>query len=384
MPHVVGVASPYDAADGSLLHFWRDGVERIAAVSLNPSSGWAVVVEQDAAVAFAAGPWATWESAPAGRRAITLYARRARAAEVDADSLIGANRDALEWLEEYFGIPYPFAKLDMLLAPAFPFGGMEHPGAIFYNESRFVFREPPTWSDRLGRDATIYHEVAHQWFGDLVTMRWFDDLWLKEGFSTYVAARMQDELDPGSEAWKTFYLRNKPLAYATDQTSGTTPVWQELPNLDLAKSNYGPIVYNKAPAILKQLNHLVGEEAFRAGLGDLLREHAYANMTWRDLLWMLWAVTCGFVISLLVVLLLLAVVTIPIWWYGVGPLMRARAWVDRLDAELAAGHPVNADVFRQRSREWRQQQADYASLEARNHSLSQALDRARSALQPAA
>jgi aminopeptidase N len=95
---------------------------------------------------------------------------------------------------------------------------------------------------------------------------------------------MQDELDPESEAWKTFYLRNKPLAYATDQTAGTTPVWQELPNLDLAKSNYGPIVYNKAPAILKQLNFMVGDSAFRAGLTLFLRRHAYANATWRDLL----------------------------------------------------------------------------------------------------
>ena len=179
---------------------------------------------------------------------------------------------------------FPFGKFDMLLAPAFPFGGMEHVGAIFYNESRFVFREPPTLTQRLGRNATIYHEVAHQWFGDLVTMRWFDDLWLKEGFATYMAAKMQADLAPGTGAWKTFYLRNKPLAYAIDQTTGTTPVWQELENLDLAKSNYGPIVYNKAPSILKQLNYLVGEEAFREGLRLFLRRHAYANATWEDLL----------------------------------------------------------------------------------------------------
>ncbi|HEX2209325.1 MAG TPA: M1 family aminopeptidase [Longimicrobium sp.] len=235
--------------------------------------------------AFAAGPWRTWTDRPAGDDLpITLYARFSRAAEVDADTLLAANRRAVRWLERYFGVDYPFTKFEMLLAPAFPFGGMEHVGAIFYNENQFIFREAPTLGQQIGRKATIYHEVAHQWFGDLVTMEWFDDLWLKEGFSTYVAARMQDELDPGSEAWKTFYLRNKPLAYATDQTRGTTPVWQELPNLDLAKSNYGPIVYNKAPAILKQLNFMVGDSAFRAGLTLFLRRHAYANATWRDLL----------------------------------------------------------------------------------------------------
>jgi aminopeptidase N len=233
--------------------------------------------------AFAAGPWRTWTSEADGFP-VTLYARASRAAEVDADSLIDLNRRAVRWLERYFGVPYPFAKLDVVIAPAFPFGGMEHVGAIFYNENQFVFREPPTLGQQIGRRQTIYHEVAHQWFGDLVTMAWFDDLWLKEGFSTYLAARMQAELDPESEAWKTFHLRNKPLAYGVDATSGTTPVWQELPNLDLAKSNYGPIVYNKAPAILKQLDFLVGEEAFRAGVTLFLRRHAFGNATWRDLL----------------------------------------------------------------------------------------------------
>ncbi|MFI5243391.1 MAG: M1 family aminopeptidase, partial [Gemmatimonadales bacterium] len=136
----------------------------------------------------------------------------------------------------------------------------------------------------LGREATIYHEVSHQWFGDLVTMQWFDDLWLKEGFATYIAAVMQDDLSPGANAWRTFYLRNKPVAYATDASRGTTPVWQSLANLDQAKSNYGAIVYNKAPGILKQLNYLVGDTTFKRGLRTYLRAHAYGNATWRDLL----------------------------------------------------------------------------------------------------
>lgn len=234
-------------------------------------------------IAFAAGPWVEVQ-ARGSRKPITLYARKSRLADIDADSIILANDRAATWLEEYFATPFPFQKLDVVLAPAFPFGGMEHPGAIFYSEERFVFRERPTLPQRLGRTATIYHEVAHQWFGDLVTMEWFDDLWLKEGFSTYMAARMQDALDPTSEAWKSFYLRNKPAAYAVDATEGTTPVWQRLANLDQAKSNYGAIVYNKAPSILKQLNYLVGDDAFREGLQLFLRRHRYANATWRDLL----------------------------------------------------------------------------------------------------
>ncbi|MDB4906681.1 MAG: hypothetical protein JWO05_1465 [Gemmatimonadetes bacterium] len=234
-------------------------------------------------VAFAAGPWAT-ETRVIDGRGITMWVRASRAKEAEADSLIGMNGRALTWLEEYTAHRYAFGKYDFLLAPAFPFGGMEHPGAVFYNEDRFIFREKPTTSQLLGREATIFHEVSHQWFGDLVTMRWFDDLWLKEGFATYMAAVMQSQIDPAANAWKTFFLGNKPVAYATDASRGTTPVWQELANLDQAKSNYGPIVYQKAPSILKQLNYLVGDTAFRDGLRAYVKAHAYGNATWRDLL----------------------------------------------------------------------------------------------------
>ncbi|MEO6445516.1 MAG: M1 family aminopeptidase [Gemmatimonadaceae bacterium] len=234
-------------------------------------------------MAFAAGPWAEF-TAKGTKRPITLYARQSRRQDVEADSIILANDRAVTWLERYFGSRFPFQKFDIVLAPSFPFGGMEHPGAIFYNEESFVYRERPTLPQRLGRTATIFHEVAHQWFGDFVTMQWFDDLWLKEGFATYMAAKMQDSLQPSAGAWKTFYLRNKPAAYAVDVTEGTTPVWQKLGNLDQAKSNYGAMVYNKAPGVIKQLEYLVGEEQFRRGIGAFLKAHAYGNATWRDLL----------------------------------------------------------------------------------------------------
>ena len=234
-------------------------------------------------IAFAAGPWQRTTSVANGR-SISVYVRRSRAKEVDADTLLALTQRAIGWMEQYFGRPYPFEKFDLLLAPAFPFGGMEHPGVVMFNEDRFIFRERPTLPRRLGRFSTILHEVAHQWFGDLVTMRWFDDLWLKEGFATYMAAKALADLEPSSDAWKTFYQSNKPAAYRVDQTTGTTPLWQELGNLDQAKSAYGAIVYNKAPSVLKQLNYLVGEQAFQAGVRQFLSDHAYANATWRDLL----------------------------------------------------------------------------------------------------
>jgi aminopeptidase N len=234
-------------------------------------------------IAFAAGPW-TRASSTRTHRTINVYVRRSRAAEADLDTLLALNHRALEWMERYFGRPYPFEKFDFVLAPAFPFGGMEHPGAVFYNEDRFIFRERPTLPQRLNRFATILHEVAHQWFGDLVTMRWFDDLWLKEGFATFMASKALADIDPGADAWKTFYLSNKPPAYAVDQTAGTRPLWQELANLDQAKSNYGAIVYNKAPSVLKQLDYLVGDSAFQVGVQRFLNQHAYGNATWQDLL----------------------------------------------------------------------------------------------------
>jgi aminopeptidase N len=234
-------------------------------------------------IAFAAGPWQKTTSVMNGR-SISVFIRKSRAREADPDTLLALTHRAIGWMERYFGRPYPFEKFDFILAPAFPFGGMEHPGVVMFNEDRFIFRERPTLSRRLGRFSTILHEVAHQWFGDLVTMRWFDDLWLKEGFATYMAAKALADLEPASDAWKTFYQSNKPAAYGVDQTTGTTPLWQELGNLDQAKSAYGAIVYNKAPSVLKQLNYLVGEAAFQAGVRQFLDDHAYGNATWQDLL----------------------------------------------------------------------------------------------------
>ena len=230
--------------------------------------------------AFAAGPWHEFTGGP---RNTHLWVRASRSKEVEVDSLQAQVASAIESLQKYFAVPYPFQQFQYMLSPAFPFGGMEHPGVTMFNEESFIYREPPTLNQRLGRRATIYHEVAHHWFGDDVTMRWFDDLWLKEGFATYMAAKMQD-IEGLPNPWMSFYLRNKPAAYDVDQTSGTTPVWQQLANLDQAKSNYGAIVYNKAPGILKQLNYLVGDSAFRAGLHDFLVTHAYGNATWQDLL----------------------------------------------------------------------------------------------------
>ena len=116
----------------------------------------------------------------------------------------------------------------------------------------------------MRRSTLIYHEVSHQWFGNLVTMDWFDDLWLKEGFATFIGYSIFNDLEPDKKAWLRFHQRVKPSAYRVDATEGTTPVFQELGNLNDAKSNYGAIVYNKAPAVLKSLEARLGATKFRA------------------------------------------------------------------------------------------------------------------------
>jgi aminopeptidase N len=171
----------------------------------------------------------------------------------------------------------------MVMLPGFAYGGMEHAGATFLREESILFRQAPTHSDRLNRDILLLHELTHQWFGDLVTMRWFDDLWLKEGFAQYMAYHALDSLKPNEHVWKRFYQAIKPAAYAIDATQGTTPIYQNIPNLKDAKSAYGAIVYSKAPGVMKQLAYVLGEDKFRDGLRLYLKDHAYANAEWADL-----------------------------------------------------------------------------------------------------
>ena len=161
---------------------------------------------------------------------------------------------------------------------------MEHAGATFLRESSIIFPQEPTQNDRVSRAILIFHEAAHQWFGDTVTMKWFDDLWLKEGFANFAAYKALEKIMPEANAWKVFYERIKQGAYATDSTKGTTAIYQPIANLSAAKSAYGNIVYNKAPAFLRQAEFYLGEEKFQNGVRSFLRKHEFGNATWEDLL----------------------------------------------------------------------------------------------------
>jgi aminopeptidase N len=233
--------------------------------------------------AFAAGPFRRLPTSP-GMPA--LYVRKSKfdRAQAEAPEVQQIAVRGLKYLSNFFAQPFPFPKYDMVLIPGLAYGGMEHAGATFLREESVLFRTAPTHSDLLNRDILVLHELTHQWFGNLVTMRWFDDLWLKEGFAQYMAYQALAALEPEENVWKRFYESIKPDAYAIDSTKGTTPIFQEIPNLEDAKSAYGAIVYSKAPAVLKQLAFVLGAENFRRGLELYLKEHAYGNAEWNDLL----------------------------------------------------------------------------------------------------
>lgn len=238
--------------------------------------------------AFAAGPFheiKEREGIVLGDRKVPMriFLRESKLKELEAHKLFEMHRHSVRWLSDYFGYDYPFEKLDIVLAPGFPYGGMEHAGAIFYREAALVFDHKPTGAELTRRSTLIYHEVSHQWFGNLVTMKWFDDLWLKEGFATFIGYTLLENLEPGKRAWLRFHQRVKPQAYSVDATTGTTPVYQKLQNLADAKSQYGAIVYNKAPAVLRELNVRLGPQVFQKGLQIFLRRHAFGNATWQDL-----------------------------------------------------------------------------------------------------
>lgn len=214
-----------------------------------------------------------------------IYVRKSQAEKFKqhAAEVFRLNREGVKFLESYFDYKFPFPKYDLVLIPEFPFGGMEHAGATFLREASIIFPSEPTKNDYISRANLIFHEAAHQWFGDTVTMKWFDDLWLKEGFATFVGYKALEKIMPQYNAWKIFYERNKQSAYQTDSTRGTTPIYQEIPNLSAAKSAYGAIVYSKAPSFLRQAEFYLGEDKFQTAVRTFLKKHEYANAEWTDL-----------------------------------------------------------------------------------------------------
>ena len=234
--------------------------------------------------AFVAGKFSI-ETALRHGRTLRMFHRETDAAKVarNRDAIFDLHARALEWLEDYTDITYPWGKFDFVLIPSFQFGGMEHAAAILYNANGLMLDESATQNQRLDRASVIAHETAHMWFGDLVTMRWFNDVWMKEVFANFMAAKIVNPSFPQLNHDLRFLLAHYPAAYDVDRTAGTNAIRQELANLDEAGQMYGPIIYQKAPIVMRQLELIVGARRFRDGLREYLKRYAYANATWLDL-----------------------------------------------------------------------------------------------------
>ncbi|HEX5474330.1 MAG TPA: M1 family aminopeptidase [Vicinamibacterales bacterium] len=235
--------------------------------------------------AFAAGHFFV-ETAQRDGRTFRMFHRETDAAKVarNRDAIFDLHAAALKWLEQYTGIPYPFGKFDFLLVPAFQFGGMEHPGAIFYNASGLMLDQSATQNQELARASTIAHETTHMWFGDLVTMKWFSDVWMKEVMANFMAAKIVDPSFPHINHALRFLLAYYPSAYAVDRTPGSNAIRQPLTNLSDAGTLYGAIIYQKAPIVMRNLEALLGPDAFRDGLREYLKQYAFGNASWSDLI----------------------------------------------------------------------------------------------------
>ncbi|HLV58716.1 MAG TPA: aminopeptidase N [Natronosporangium sp.] len=217
---------------------------------------------------------------------LALLARASLAADLDRDAaeLFEVTAACLDRYHELFGIRYPFGAYRQAFVPEFSWGAMEFPGCVLIRDE-LVFRSAVTDTEREARAALIAHEMAHMWFGDLVTMRWWDDLWLNESFADYLGWRVLAEATRWRDAWATYSVGRKAWGYAADQRPSTHPVAAaHVPDTAAALTNFDGISYAKGSAVLRQLVAWVGDEAFRAGLRRYFHDHAYGNATLSDLL----------------------------------------------------------------------------------------------------
>ncbi|PBC79826.1 aminopeptidase N [Streptomyces sp. TLI_235] len=209
--------------------------------------------------------------------------RRSLAPYFDSDEIFTVTKQGLDFFHDEFDYPYPFGKYDQCFVPEYNIGAMENPGCVTFREE-FVFRSRVTEAAYEGRANVVLHEMAHMWFGDLVTMKWWDDLWLKESFADFMGSFSQIEATRYRAVWVTFANRRKAWAYRQDQFPTTHPITADIRDLEDAKLNFDGITYAKGASVLKQLVAYVGREPFLAGARAYFKRHAYGNTVLTDLL----------------------------------------------------------------------------------------------------
>jgi aminopeptidase N len=237
--------------------------------------------------ALAAGPWAEWHdqlvSTSGHTIPLAIYARRSLAEFVDAANIFEITKQGFEFYEPAFDFPYPFSKYDQVFCPEYNFGAMENAGLVTITES-YVFRSRPVEATVERRAVTILHELAHMWFGDLVTMRWWDDLWLNESFAEFISHLAAAKVTRWHDAWTTFGYNEKTWAYMQDQLPTTHPILAPIEDLDDVQNNFDGITYAKGASVLRQLVAWVGQDTFFEGLRTYFAKHAWGNTELNDLL----------------------------------------------------------------------------------------------------
>jgi aminopeptidase N len=232
--------------------------------------------------AVAAGPYHVvrdnYEDIPLG-----IYCRQSLAQYLDPDELFEVTKQGFGFYHQAFGVHYPFGKYDQLFVPEFKEGAMENAGCVTFLED-YIFRSRVTGFAREARAETILHEMAHQWFGDLVTMRWWDDLWLNESFATWAGTLAEAEATRWSSAWTTFAQLYKAWAYRQDQLPSTHPIAADIGDIDAVEVNFDGITYAKGASVLKQLVAYVGRDNFLAGVRQYFADNEWGNATLADLL----------------------------------------------------------------------------------------------------
>ncbi|MDV8008943.1 aminopeptidase N [Rhodococcus sp. IEGM 1318] len=255
-----------------------DGAQRVTFAPTLPISTYIT--------AIAAGPYhrvaSSWSR---GELTVELGAlcRASLAPHLDAENVFDITRQGLDFYAEHFDYPYPFGKYDQIFVPEYNLGAMENPGLVTFTEA-YVFRGTATDEQHQRRANTILHEMAHMWFGDLVTMVWWDDLWLKESFADFMGSLVSAEATRFTDAWVAFAIKRKAWAYLQDQLPTTHPIVADIVDLEAAKLNFDGITYAKGASVLKQLVAFVGRDAFFEAARRYFKAHAYGNTTLVDLL----------------------------------------------------------------------------------------------------
>ena len=231
--------------------------------------------------AMHAGPYKVWED-NSGPYPMRLFARQSVAAQVAPQDWFTYTRQGLTFFDQYFGVPYQFAKYDQLLVPDFLYGAMENAAAITFAEGRFLHKEAMTTAQRQSLASVIMHEMAHQWFGALVTMKWWNGLWLNESFASFMGTLATAEATEFNNAWQSFYSGGKQAAYIQDEQVTTHAIETPVPSTANAFDNIDAITYSKGASTLMQLRHLLGADVFRQGVHNYLVKYSYQNAELKD------------------------------------------------------------------------------------------------------